>query len=256
MITTPSLNTSSCTRSSASISRHPRWLLPSKAALGAALAMGILATGQAQAVVVNVGGQNWDVTTFTGTYEANSVKFAPPPPPAPGVMPWWGSQSLASHFAYLEGNGLYAANQFGGLQFDSVFAWDALTYGVGGEGSTSDSHLVSAYPNTDYIWAQVTPYNPTLPSNSVAPPPWHSGIPTSSLWDILTPPNPIMPSPTSTVAQAQHTNKQPSHYNYSQCTFTSWSCENPPQKPTPPPEEPSRPTQIKKTFNHGPHLMP
>jgi len=40
-------------------------------AVGAA-SMGILTAGQAHALVVNVGGQNWDVTYFTGTYNENT----------------------------------------------------------------------------------------------------------------------------------------------------------------------------------------
>jgi hypothetical protein len=36
-----------------------------KSAFGAAVVVGMLGAGQAQAVVVNVGGQNWNVTTFT-----------------------------------------------------------------------------------------------------------------------------------------------------------------------------------------------
>ena len=74
--------------------RRRRWIKP---ALGVALAMGVLTAGQAQAFVVTVGGQDWDVTTFTGNYNVNTSKFGLPP--APGVMPWWGSFSLAREFA-------------------------------------------------------------------------------------------------------------------------------------------------------------
>jgi len=41
-----------------------RWLSLAKPALGVALAMGALTAGQARAVIVNVDGQDWDVTTF------------------------------------------------------------------------------------------------------------------------------------------------------------------------------------------------
>ena len=37
------------------------------------------------------------MTTFTGSYEANTSKFATPA--SGGVMPWWGSSTLASQFA-------------------------------------------------------------------------------------------------------------------------------------------------------------
>ena len=64
--------------------------------------MGVLGAGQAQAVVVTVdlgqgaGPQQWNVTTFVGSYITNSAKFATPP--APGRMPWWGREALARQF--------------------------------------------------------------------------------------------------------------------------------------------------------------
>jgi hypothetical protein len=56
------------------------------------------ASNPAQALTVQaaVNGVTYDVTTFTGTYDANTSKFALPPS---GLMPWWGSQSIASQFA-------------------------------------------------------------------------------------------------------------------------------------------------------------
>jgi hypothetical protein len=59
--------------------------------------MGVLTAGQAQALVVNVGGQDWDVTTFTGSYNGNSSKFATPA--NGGIMPWWNNNTLAQQFA-------------------------------------------------------------------------------------------------------------------------------------------------------------
>lgn len=51
-----------------------------KLALGAAAALAAisLSPGSAQALVVTVGGVQYDVTTFTGTYNANASKFALP----------------------------------------------------------------------------------------------------------------------------------------------------------------------------------
>jgi hypothetical protein len=65
----------------------------------AALAAISLSPGQAQAVVLNVGGNAYDVTTFAGSYNTtqNRSKFALPS--EGGVMPWWGSESLANIFA-------------------------------------------------------------------------------------------------------------------------------------------------------------
>lgn len=84
--------------------RSNRWALLAKPTFGVALAMGVLSAGQAQALVVNVGGQDLDVTIFTGTYKTNTSKFATAA--NGGVMPWWGSQALASVFALLVGKQL------------------------------------------------------------------------------------------------------------------------------------------------------
>lgn len=65
------------------------------AAVGAVMAGLMLADSQAQAlsVNVNVGGMDYEVTTFVGRYNDN-----------PGIfnqtdMPWWGNQLLAEQFA-------------------------------------------------------------------------------------------------------------------------------------------------------------
>ena len=83
-----------------------------KAAFGAAVVAGVLGAGQAQALVVNVNGQNWNVTTFTGSYNDNSFKFNTPA--NGGVMPWWtgslSSSSLARQFAIAVGLSLGTAN--------------------------------------------------------------------------------------------------------------------------------------------------
>jgi hypothetical protein len=51
-----------------------------KLALGAAAALAAisLSPGSAQAFVVTVGGLQYDVTTFTGSYDANTSNFALP----------------------------------------------------------------------------------------------------------------------------------------------------------------------------------
>jgi hypothetical protein len=92
-----------------------------KGALGAAVALATLnlSTGSAHAACeagsvantlckVTVGGLQYDVTTFTGSYNANSSKFATPA--NGGVMPWWGSSSAASDFAAAVATGLGAPN--------------------------------------------------------------------------------------------------------------------------------------------------
>jgi hypothetical protein len=62
-----------------------------------AVALGTIPGGQAQAFVVTVNSVQYDVTPFSGSYNSNTSKFALPP--APGVMPWWGSQTDALAFA-------------------------------------------------------------------------------------------------------------------------------------------------------------
>ncbi len=64
----------------------------------------MLGAGQAQALVVNVNGQNWNVTTFTGTYNANIAKFNTAA--NGGMMPWWGNSTLADSFALAVGGSL------------------------------------------------------------------------------------------------------------------------------------------------------
>ena len=68
---------------------HSRRLaLLAKPTLGVALAMGVLTAGQAQAMVVNLGEQDWELIPFTGTYSNNvdemtSIPPIPPEPPLP-----------------------------------------------------------------------------------------------------------------------------------------------------------------------------
>ena len=60
--------------STSNADRSRRWALLAKPTLGVALAMGVLIAGQAQAMVVNLGEQDqqdWNVTTFSGTYNDN-----------------------------------------------------------------------------------------------------------------------------------------------------------------------------------------
>jgi hypothetical protein len=70
-----------------------------KLAFGAAAALAAisLSPGSAQAFVVNVGGVQYDVTTFTESYNNNTSKFETAA--NGGVMPWYGSASLAQNFA-------------------------------------------------------------------------------------------------------------------------------------------------------------
>jgi len=144
-----------------------------KAAFSAAVVVGALSAGQAQAVIVTVdlgqgaGPQQWDVTTFTGTYNANSSKFETPA--NGGVMPWWTpspiglvSSSLAQSFATAVGHqlGLFPLNGGRGPNFgyqtvngeEVSYARSFRTPGccaTGGEAWDSD-----------HTWAQATLVTP------------------------------------------------------------------------------------------------
>jgi hypothetical protein len=64
---------------------------------------------------VNVPGYGvWDVTTFDGSYNGNTAKFANPPS---GVMPWWGNAAKAQAFATAVGAQLGNPNFIGGATF-------------------------------------------------------------------------------------------------------------------------------------------
>jgi len=67
---------------------------------------GALSAGQAQALLVNVGGKLWDVTIFNGTYQDNAGKFALPA--NGGKMPWWQDPAglTSALFAQAVGNAL------------------------------------------------------------------------------------------------------------------------------------------------------
>jgi hypothetical protein len=154
--------------SKSNLRRRCRWSLLARPALGVALAMGAVSAGEAQAVVVNVEGKDWDVTTFTGSYNDNESRFNV------GEMPWWGNESLASLFADAVGsslgasNGLHATLRTWGPKF-SFAACDA-TCGYLGQYSvelTSGSPVVTiglepkgleSNGGRPLTWARATPY--------------------------------------------------------------------------------------------------
>jgi len=127
-----------------------------KSAIGAALVMGVLGAGQAQALVVTVNSLQWDVTTFTGSYNANVSKFNTAA--NGGTMPWWSSVSLTSQFATavntLLGTNiqlstfgpLFAYSTNTSVRVDSR-AWDSLS------GSVLSPFFTGAPNNTSFVWA-------------------------------------------------------------------------------------------------------
>ena len=143
-----------------------------RVALGAAAALAAisLSPGSAQAYVVTVNGVQYDVTTFTGTYELNASKFATPA--NGGVMPWWeggGSGTLAGQFATQVGLGLGTPNSGTGGDHPFSPSGPAFAYrlfaGVQSIRVNSSNTTFSARLDdyTSYTYAQATPVPAPLP---------------------------------------------------------------------------------------------
>jgi hypothetical protein len=155
-----------------------RWLSLAKPAIGVALAMGVLTAGQARAVVVNVDGQDWDVTTFAGGYYENSSKFETPA--NGGVMPWWNNINLAGTFtaavsSSLGDEGPYFAFKTDPTAFGGVGVIDVLIYNSSHDGACPGCTAIfgagKAGIGPGYgghsAWAQATPY--TSPAAAPGP---------------------------------------------------------------------------------------
>lgn len=78
---------------------------------------------EAQAVVVNVSGIDYDVTTFYGTYTGSTGLFTT------AQMPWFGSQGLANQFAQAVGTQLGTPNF---NLFSPFYAYQAVSNSVTG----------------------------------------------------------------------------------------------------------------------------
>jgi hypothetical protein len=141
-----------------------------KLALVAAAAMGVLGAGQAQALVVSVHGHDWDVTTFTGSYNDNTSKFATAA--NGGVMPWWGNKELAGKFS----QALF--DKLGAGQFGPQFGWrfrqtpphnsdPRVDYAfTATDGTLSLNNSFSA--KFEHTWAQATKVPGPLPALGLA----------------------------------------------------------------------------------------
>jgi len=131
-----------------------------KLALGAtaALAAISISPGSAQAFVVTVNAQQYDVTTFTGTYTSNTIKFQTAA--NGGMMPWWGSASLSQNFAAAVASSLGTPN-YGGV-YGPIFG-HKYSSTVDGKIYNNNTHVVANAvpgPNETRTWAQATPYTP------------------------------------------------------------------------------------------------
>ena len=156
--------------------RRPSWSSLAKPALGVALTLGVLTTGQAQAFVVTVGGVQYNVTTFTGSYNDHKSKFAQTPG---GLMPWWGDSSLATQFSNALGYSLGTPNSIETLSAGSrtnmdvgpYFAYnsivDKITFLLTDTAATyhpNTSPLIfSVDLNSSVTWAQVDPKTSAVP---------------------------------------------------------------------------------------------
>jgi hypothetical protein len=136
-----------------------------KLALGAAVALAALSLGpgSAQAYVVTVNSVQYDVTTFTGSYNSSTSNFSAS---GAGVMPWYGSSSLAQSFAAAVGSGL------GFVQNSSfigpLFAYDSQPNAYAYNANNLTVGPLLYFPTDVKIWAQATIY--TAPAASVPGP--------------------------------------------------------------------------------------
>ena len=137
-----------------------------RGALGAASALAVisLTPGEGRALVVNVGGTDYDVTTFTGTYSDYTSKFSS------AYMPWYGSSGDANQFATAVDGGLGYPNSPPGGGNSPFFAYAYDPSGNSGNGSISIwyTYVGGPFPygrynntgietSTTYTWAQVQP---------------------------------------------------------------------------------------------------
>ena len=138
------------------------------AALGAVVAGLSLTAGQARALVVTTySGLDYEVTTFTGSYNDNVSKFNTPT--NGGLMPWWGNEDLASQFTGLVSTYFGTPNNSGFA--GPYFAFE--TYFSNGLYVTAQTMTPSylfpngktgVNPTVSVVWAQAT----LIPATSAA----------------------------------------------------------------------------------------
>jgi hypothetical protein len=160
---TPSLNHYHCPNGNISMSRRRRGRSLVKLVLGAVLAIGStgLTASAARAVVVTIGGQQWDVTTFTGSYNDNISKFETPT--NGGVMPWWGQVTEAALWADALGWSLGDLNTGLWDLPQNLRAGPGLAWSIGLHPVSADEIVYSQYvysqPASSFPAYQVSPAN-------------------------------------------------------------------------------------------------
>jgi hypothetical protein len=107
---------------------------------------------EAQALIVNVGGTNYNVSTFVGNYNVNASRFTV------GEMPWFGNSSLAQQFAAALGTGLGLPNSFGNAGPMFAYSANSSYAGVWVYVSTSAANAVpTSSVNLTYAVASQAP---------------------------------------------------------------------------------------------------
>jgi hypothetical protein len=155
---------SPCTMISLANTRLTKRVL--KAGFVAVAAMGAFCSGQAHAIAVNINGQQWDVTTFTGSYNENMGKFESPS--NGGVMPWWGEDpEVISDFVAAVGNQLGQPNvSTNPLNPNPVGPFFAIRVSDGGRPAPAyfEISFVNSFeavdPDVEATWAQATLASP------------------------------------------------------------------------------------------------
>lgn len=119
----------------------------------AALASVLVDAGGAKAAIFTVRGQDYDITTFFGRYNASVAKFNTPN--NNGVMPWWGDGVLSIEFATTVAGALGLPNSGGGR--GPLFASQASVISVIAYVYTPPNvEIRPLRPDSDAIFAQAT----------------------------------------------------------------------------------------------------
>lgn len=130
----------------------------------ASLATALAVPSAAKSTIFTVGGQQYDVTTFTGSQSSNSSLFNTPS--AGGAMPWWGNGALAAAFANAIGGGLGLAGGIDGPSFaygltEDEFAGTLVDVKIYRDGSGAFGSSYAIDESTTYARATLIPPSAT-----------------------------------------------------------------------------------------------
>jgi len=137
-----------------------------------ALTAALVEAGGAKAIIVNVNGQDYDVTTFTGSYNGSTSNFNTPA--NGGVMPWWGNSTLAQQFVTAVGSSIAGSN-LGAQSGGPFFPYSLITGGI--PPSTSVANFYYLFSTGSVTYSQTAPsFNFIYAQAALVPPP-PSGVP-------------------------------------------------------------------------------